>query len=63
MTWVERGLAEIFGVLPLMSVETEVAQGNDECSNHTLNRWHMQIWFVPFTAYSRGHDGSTMCSW
>jgi hypothetical protein len=26
MTWVERGLAEIFGVPTLVSVETEVAQ-------------------------------------
>jgi hypothetical protein len=41
MTWVERGLAESSGVLSLVSVETEVVQGNGECSGHTLNRWHM----------------------
>jgi hypothetical protein len=46
MTWVERDIAESFGILPLASVETEVGQGKDECSDHILNRCHMQIWFV-----------------
>jgi hypothetical protein len=46
MTWMERGLAESFGILSLVSVETEVVQGNGECSGHTLNIWHMQIWFA-----------------
>jgi hypothetical protein len=43
---VERDLVERFGVLSSVSIETEVAQGNDECSGHTLNIWHMQIWFT-----------------
>jgi hypothetical protein len=40
MTWVERGLAESFGILPLVSAENEVAEGNDECSGRILNIWH-----------------------
>jgi hypothetical protein len=46
MTWVERSLAEISSILSLVSVETKVAQGNDEYSDHTMHRWHMKIWFV-----------------
>jgi hypothetical protein len=35
---VERDLAERFGVSSLVSIETEVEWGNDECSGDILNR-------------------------
>jgi hypothetical protein len=41
MMWVERGLSEIFGILSLTSIKTEVEWGNDEFSGHTMNKWHM----------------------
>jgi hypothetical protein len=41
MMWMEGSLAEIFGILPLFSVEIEVVHDNGECSGHTWNRWHM----------------------
>jgi hypothetical protein len=46
MMWMGGTLAESFGILSLVSVEIEVAQGNGGCNGHTLNRWHMQIWFA-----------------
>jgi hypothetical protein len=52
-------LAESSGVLSLVSAEIEVMQGNGGCNGHTLNRWHMRIWFAPFATCSRGCSGST----
>jgi hypothetical protein len=38
---VERDIAERFSILPSAFFETEVAQGNDECSGRIHNIWHM----------------------
>jgi hypothetical protein len=46
MMQVEEVLAESSGVLLLESVEIEVMLGNGGCNGHTLNRWHMRIWFA-----------------
>jgi hypothetical protein len=46
MTWMGETLAEIFGILSLVSVEIEVARGNGGCNGHTLSRWHKRIWFT-----------------
>jgi hypothetical protein len=39
-------LFEISGALSLASAEIEVTLSNGGCNGHTLNRWHMQIWFT-----------------
>jgi hypothetical protein len=42
----EEVLAGSSGGLLLASVEIEVTPGNGGCNGHTLNRWHMRIWFT-----------------
>jgi hypothetical protein len=46
MTWIGETLVESSGVLSLASTEIEVALRNGGCNGHTLNKWHIQIWFA-----------------
>jgi hypothetical protein len=46
MIHMEGVLAERSGGLPLVSTKIEVMSRNGGCNGHTLNKWHMRIWFT-----------------